>query len=228
MTRAVQIIERAYSLLGVKAAGDSLSAEDAAYGLDVLNTMIDAWNANRLYIISTSEVIKTVTSSPVSIGPGATVDIPRPVRLEDGTYMRLNGVDFIINLINVEEYNKIAVKSIQSPISVYGYYDQNMPTANLWLWPKPVASCELHLLCQNQLTEFASLTTDITFAPGYRMAIEYSLAELLSPGVRQIDPLIIQTARTARKAIATVNVDIGELGMSSGPYSPYADFIAGL
>ena len=39
MTTALQIIDRAYSLLGYKAAGEVLSSDDANYGLEALNAI---------------------------------------------------------------------------------------------------------------------------------------------------------------------------------------------
>ena len=52
MTTALQIIDRAYSLIGFKAAGETLSSEDADYALDALNSMIDSWNTQEHFIVS--------------------------------------------------------------------------------------------------------------------------------------------------------------------------------
>ena len=48
MTTALQIIDRAYALLGYKPAGEVLSADDADYGLQALNAMLDGWNTQAM------------------------------------------------------------------------------------------------------------------------------------------------------------------------------------
>ena len=43
MTKAVQIVERAYRLLGIKAEDETLTADQVQSGLDALNAMLAAW-----------------------------------------------------------------------------------------------------------------------------------------------------------------------------------------
>ena len=50
MTTALTIINRAYALLGYKAAGEALSGDDAQAGLDALNVLIDSWNTQPLLV----------------------------------------------------------------------------------------------------------------------------------------------------------------------------------
>ena len=228
MTTANTLIERAYSLIGYKDPGEALSGADAQYALEALNDMIDGWNTQGNFIVSVTEHVQTVSGLPITIGPGMTIDVPRPISVENGSFVRIGGVDFPIQWINREEYNSIAYKGIGSNVPAYGYYDGNMPTANIYLWPYSLTGAELHLQLNSVLNEFADLSTDYTLAPGYRKAISYSLAEELAPGVRELPAQVAKQAFLARKAIRRTNVDVPLLASGRGGFSPLARFLSGI
>lgn len=227
MTTATEIIDRAYSLIGYKDAAESVSGQDAALALETLNTLIDSWNTQGNFIVSVNEQVNTVSGSPVSIGPGQTIDVPRPVDVMNGSFIRINNVDFLIDWISREEYNSIPYKLVSSNVVVYGYYDQNLPTGHIYLWPVP-SSAELHLQLMSQLSEFADLTTDYSLAPGYKMALQYTLAEELAHGLKDLSPAFTRKAAAARRAIRRTNVSVPLLANSQNKMSPYGYFISGV
>lgn len=228
MTTAATIIDRGAEILGYKDPDEALSGNDAANFLGVLNSMLDAWNGQRLYIVSVLEVSQSVSGLPITIGSGGTINVPRPVRMEDGAFIRASSTDYPFTWITRTEYDSIAVKSQAGTQANYGYYEPALPLGKIYLWPYPSSAVELHLQCQVQLTEFADLTTDYPLAPGYRRALEYSLAEELAPGRRALDPKIEKLAMAARRSIRRANVEIPQLGFAPSGPSPYAAFIAGL
>lgn len=227
MTTANSLIDRAYSLLGYKDPGEALSGADAAYALSALNDMIDSWNTQGYFIVTVSDVVTTVSGLPITIGPSMAIDVPRPTEMKAGAFVRSGGVDFPIEWISREEYDSITVKSISSNIPAYGYYDAGLPTGNIYLWPYSLAGAELHLPLNSSLSEFADLSTDYNLAPGYRKAISYSLAEELSPGVRELPAQVAKQAFLARKAIRRTNVRVPLLDLGTA-YSPLARFLSGL
>lgn len=208
MTTALQIIDRAYSLLGYKAAGEVLSSDDAKYGLEALNAMLDGWQTQSMYIVSKGAVVATVNGVSATVGPGMIFDTPRPVRIEDGSFSRLNGVDYDVTEIDRETYASISLKTVRSSFPQYFYYDGNMPTANVFFYPAPLAGIEFHLAVQTQLTAFADLATDYKLAPGYAKALQYSLAEELAPGIKEVPMSLMRIAANARRAIRRTNVDV--------------------
>lgn len=214
MTTANQLIERAYALLGYKDPGEALSASDADYALNALNDMIDSWTTQRLFIASVSEVVTSVSGQTVTIGPSMTINVARPVKLEQGAFVRVSGVDYHIEWIEREQYNSISLKAVSSTIPEFGYYDAAMPTGLIYLWPYSTTPIALHLQLQVQLTEFADLATDYTLAPGYRKAISYSLAEELAPGVREISAMLIKQAALARQAIKRTNARVPVMSLN--------------
>lgn len=211
MTTALQIIDRAYALLGYKAAGEALSSDDADYALDALNAMLDGWNTQSMFIVSADEIVGTVSGSTAGVGPGLVFDTPRSVEVLDGSFTRMGGIDYPVKWIDRETYANISLKTVQSTFPQYAYYDANMPTANVYFYPAPNGAVEFHLAVQVQLTAFADLATDYPLAPGYLKALQYSLAEELSPGIKDLPMLIMRTAASARRAIRRTNVHVAQL-----------------
>lgn len=224
MTTALEIIDRAYSLLGYKAAGEALSAHDSDYGLNALNSLIDSWNTQSMSIVSVDEVIASVSGISAAVGTGMVFDTPRPVRIEDGCFSRVNGLDYPIQLINRATYAGIALKTVSSQFPQYAYYDANMPTATVFFYPVPSAGIEVHLAVQTQFTEFADLSATFTLPPGYRKALEYSLAEELAPGIKELPLSIVRAAANARRAMRRTNVVVPLLdsGIENARFNVYA------
>lgn len=202
MTTALQIMNRAAEITGYKDPSEALSGDDAAQFLAVLNGLVDAWNTSRLYIVATSTVSASVSASPVSIGAAQTLNTTRPVRIEGG-YVTYGGVDSDLDWITSDEYDAIENKSLSSSIPTKAFYSPGLPTGSIYLWPVPSAAVTLSVRVMTQLTAFANTSTDYTLAPGYKRALEYSLAEEIHPN--RVTPAIARLAFGARKAIKTVN-----------------------
>ena len=227
MANATQIIDRAYTLSGIKASGEPLSPEDAQYALDALNAMLDSWNTQGYFSPTVNEIVTTVSGLPVTIGPAMMINVDRPVTVLGGSFIRINNVDYPIEWVTREQYNEISVKNVAAPFASIGFYDQNFPTGNIYFWPYPPSGAELHLQLPFQLEVFSDLSTDYVLIPGYLKAMQYSLAEELAIGVRQIDPAIARQAMIARKAIRRTNVSVPVMSLTSSAGSPYAQFISG-
>ena len=227
MTKASAIINRAAEIIGYKDPDEALSTADSANFLAVLNDMLDGWNTQRLFIPAVAEVSQSVSGLPITIGPTGTINVARPIGMQDGGFTRLNGVDYPFRWIERTEYDGIPNKTQAGTIPNVGYYDASLPLGKIYLYPYPVEAIDLHLQLQTQLTEFADLAnTDYNLAPGYRKALAYSLAEELAPGRRTIEANTQRIAANARRAIRRTNARIEPQGPAV--LSPYAAFMAGL
>jgi len=201
---ALVLIDRAYALLGFKAAGEALSADDAEYGRLALNSMLDGWNTQPLFIVSVGEVVASVSGASATVGPGMDFDTPRPIRTENGSFSRIGGIDYPVQWIDRETYADLADKTVQG-IPEYAYYD---PAGAVFFHPQASADTEFHLAVMTQLDEFVNVTDECVLAPGYRKAIEYSLAEELAPGIKELPMAVVRTAANARRAIRRSNVRV--------------------
>lgn len=221
MTTALQIMNRASEIAGYKDPSEALSGDDSAQFLAVLNGLVDTWNTSRLYVVATQTVSASVSSSPVSIGASQTLNTTRPIRIEGG-WIRQNDTDYTLELITSSEYDDIQNKSLTSSIPTHAFYSPGLPTGSIYLWPAPLGTISLHVRVMTQLSSFAAIATDYTLAPGYKRALEYSLAEELFPN--RITPQISRLAFGARRAIKNANhepvmLECSDVPCSSGAFN---------
>jgi hypothetical protein len=118
METAGDIINGSLRLLGVLAEGEVPSAETSQDALRAMNQMIDSWNTERLSVFSTQDQVFTWPSGLLSrtLGPSGDFVGNRPVLLDDSTYFKDpgTGVSYGIKMINQQQYNGIAVKTVTS------------------------------------------------------------------------------------------------------------------
>jgi hypothetical protein len=213
VTTALQIINRGAEIIGAKALTATLGGTESAAFLRVLNSMVDAWAVDKLFVYAQTMVTATVSGNPVTIGTSQSVNTPRPIRIPPGGFFRSGDTDFPFQMIDQEQYNAFIVKTTSSPWPLYCYYEDTLPTGNLYFYPALASSAALHLPIEKRVTEFDDLDTDYTLPPGFRRALEYSLAEELAPGRRDISPQVQRIAANARRAIESYNP-----GLLSTPY----------
>jgi hypothetical protein len=216
VTKALQIINRAAEILGYKDPSEPLDGTDADNFLGVLNSMVDAWALDSLFVYATTELVQSVSGSPVAIGPGAAIDTARPVRIASGGFFRVGGNDRPFRMVERDEFAQITQKTATGQPQVC-YYEADAPTAALYFWPVLSAAQELHLPLPKRLSAFANLTTDYTLPAGYQAALEYSLAEELAPGRRPAAAEVVRRAINLRRAIRTVNLGVPQLDSELAP-----------
>lgn len=207
MTTASDIIARAYTLLGVKSTGETLSGTLQEDALLALNDMIDAWRNENFFVYSVQETVYQMVPNQqtVTIGPGAQIDVAVPLKIEEGGFCRTGQLDYPFGIANRQQYEGISLKTVGATWLEVVYYDRAYPFGTLFFYPVPAGAYELHLPLQVQLTEFADIATQYTLPPGYRRMFAYSLAEELAGGLRDLDPSVARIAAAARRSIKRAN-----------------------
>lgn len=201
MTTALQLVNRAAEIIGYKDPDENLTTTEQTNFLGVLNSMVDSWATQPLYVYAVTEIVQSVSGNPIAIGAGATLNTPRPIRVPPGGFFRVGALDYMFEPITREQYEDFKLKSNAQPFPRYCYYEATIPTGNLYFYPALSGTAELHLPIEQRLTAFADLNTDYTLAPGYRGALEFSLAEEIAVGRRPADPQIQRLALRHRAAI---------------------------
>ena len=183
-------INRALRLLGVLAEGETPSASVSQDALMALNQMIDSWNTERLSVFST---IDQITNWPVdqinaTLGPtGSLVRLNgtavRPILVDDATYFRdpQTNVSYGIKLINQQQYDGIAVKTVTSTYPQVLWVNMTYPDIEMYIYPVPTRLLEWHFVSIEELSQPATLNTDLAFPPGYLRAFVYNLALEIAP-----------------------------------------------
>ena len=219
MTTANDIIGDALGKLGIASPGDAHSAEDVQLGLTSLNRLVDAMALTPSAAYAVSEVVTSVTAGAQSLTIGAAqqIAIARPVRLEPGCFTRLGGIDTPLRVVDFSEYAAAVQKSLGSTYADVVYYDRQMPTGRVYLWPAP-AACALHLQVAQVISEFTGLHTAYTLPPGFRSALGYMLAEELAPDFgATLQPATIRRSYAAQRAVRRANTNIPHLGVVGAP-----------
>jgi len=210
MASAGDLINGALRLLGVLAEGETPSAETSADALNAMNQMIDSWNTERLSIFSTQDQVFNWAPSTISRTLGPTGDFVgnRFILLDDATYFRdpSTNVSFGINIINQQQYDGIAVKTVTSTYPQVLWINMTYPNVEMYIYPVPTRTLEWHFISVEELTQPATLATDIALPPGYLRAFRYNLACEMAPefGVEP-SPQVRRIAMVSKRNIKRIN-----------------------
>jgi hypothetical protein len=209
-TTAGDQINGALRLLGVLAEGETPSAAMSQDAIGSLNQMIDSWNTERLSVFSTQDQTFTWPAGQITrtLGPSGNFVGLRPVLLDEATYYRDPGtnVSFGIKFINQQQYNGIAVKTVTSTYPQVIFVNNTYPDVTMTVYPRPTRDLEWHFVSVQELTQPATLVTNLAFPPGYLRAFKYNLAMEIAPeyGVEP-SPQVRRIAMTSKRNLKRIN-----------------------
>ena len=205
-------INRALRLLGVLAEGETPSAATSQDALMALNQMVESWNTERLAVFSTQDQVflwpAGVGNQTRTLGPTGNFVGLRPILIDDATYFRDPGtnVSFGVKLINQQQYNGIAVKTVTSTYPQVMFVNNTFPDMTMTIYPVPTRELEWHFVSVEELSNPATLATELYFPPGYLRAFAYNLAMEIAPefGVEP-SPQVQRIAMTAKRNLKRIN-----------------------
>jgi hypothetical protein len=203
-------ITRALRLLGVLAEGETSSASVMQDSLMAMNQMIDSWNTERLSVFCTQDQVFTWPAGEYirTLGPTGNFIGLRPVLLDEATYFRDPGtnVSFGIKFINQQQYNGIAVKTVTSTYPQVIFVNMTYPDVTMSIYPRPTRDLEWHFVSVQELSNPATLVTNLLFPPGYLRAFTYNLAMEIAPefGVEP-SPQVQRIAMTSKRNLKRIN-----------------------
>ena len=184
-TTAGDIITGALRLLGVVAEGESPSPESAADALSAMNQMIESWNTERLSVFATEDQVFSWPATEISrtLGPTGNFVGNRPILVDDSSYFKdpTTGVSYGLKLINQQQYNGIALKTVRSTYPQVMWTNMTFPNVEMYIYPVPTRVLEFHIVSVQELTQPAALSTPILFPPGYFRCFRYNLACEIAP-----------------------------------------------
>ena len=209
MATVQQVINRSLRLIGVLATGQTPEADETADALTALNAMLDGWMNDKLMTYSLQNITVPLVAGTASytIGTsGATVTATSPVRIESA-YTRKSNIDYLIELIDSNQYNGIGSKTSASDIPEYLYFNGTNPNSTITLYPVPNEVNNLYLTVWTPYAAFAAATDTFTMPNGYEDAVAYNLAIRLWPEYPavQLSPVVIELAKTTLASIKRIN-----------------------
>jgi hypothetical protein len=209
-TSAGDQINGAMRLIGMLAEGETPSAAASQDALSAMNQMIDSWNTERLSVFSTQDQVFTWPASTLSrtLGPTGNFVGNRPILVDDATYFRdaATNVSYGIKIINQQQYNGIAVKTVTSTYPQVLWVNMTYPDIEMYVYPVPLRPLEWHFVSVQELTEPATLATTLSFPPGYLRAFKYNLAcEIAAEFGVEPSPQVQRIAMTSKRNLKRIN-----------------------
>jgi hypothetical protein len=210
MTTAADQINGALRLIGQLAEGEIPSLETYQDALTALNQMIDSWNTERLSVFTTMDQVLTWPNNAISQTLGPTGDLvgDRPVLLDDSTYFLdpSNNISFGIKMINQQQYNGIAVKTVTSTYPQVMFVNMSYPNIEMHVYPVPTKALEWHFISVQELTQPALLSTTLAFPPGYLRCFKYNLAcEIAAEFGVEPPPVVARIAMASKRNLKRIN-----------------------
>ena len=214
-------INAALRLIGQLAEGEAPSAATSQDALAAMNQMIDSWNTERLSVFSTQDqtFLWPASTRSRTLGPTGNFVGNRPILLDDATYFRDPGtnVSFGIRMINQQQYDGIAVKTVTSTYPQVIWVNMTYPDIEMYIYPVATREVEWHFISVEELTNAATLATSLTFPPGYLRAFKYNLAcEIANEFGVEPPPQVRRIAMTSKRNLKRVNNPDDVMSM---PYS---------
>ena len=209
-TTAGDQINGALRLIGQLAEGETPSAATSQDALTAMNQMIDSWSTERLAVFSTQDQVFSWPPGAISrtLGPTGNFVGNRPVLLDDSTYFKdpSNGISFGIKILNQQQYNGIAVKTVTSTYPQVIWINMNYPDIDMYIYPVPTKVLEWHFVSVSELTQPATLATVLSFPPGYLRAFRYCLAcEIAAEFGVEPSPQVSRIAMTSKRNLKRIN-----------------------
>ena len=210
MATAGETINGSLRLLGVLAEGETPSAETSQDALRAMNQMIDSWNTERLSVFSTQDQVFTWPAGILNrtLGPSGDFVGNRPILLDDAIYFKdpSTGVSYGIKMINQQQYDGIAVKTVSSTFPQVLFINMTYPDIDMYIYPRPTRALEWHFISAAQLDQPATLSTVIAFPPGYLRAFRYNLAcEIAAEFGVEPSPQVSRIAMTSKRNLKRIN-----------------------
>lgn len=233
---ALDIIKGSMRAVNILSAGRVPTADEAKDYLEILNQMIDGWNAERLMIFTVNPLGPfnlSVNKQAYTVGVGGDINIPRPPRIERITVLWLGNptqpTEIDLDIVDEQGWSAIPVKNIGAPLPQKVWEDGGFPLRTLSYWPYPTVAIQTVLYAWQALAFFPNLDGKLTFPPGYLEALRFNLAMRLDNA--EITPLIAKMAEESKARIKSFNSPIltvqadtdGLMASGNGSYNWLSD-----
>ena len=209
-TTAGDQINGALRLIGMLAEGETPSAATADDALTAFNQMLDSWNTERLSVFSTQTQVFLWPPgiAEQTLGPTGDFIGNRPVLLDDSTYFKdpSNGISYGIKIINQQQYDGIALKTVTSTYPQVIWINMEMPNIRMVVYPVPTRVLEWHFVSVEELTQPVELATELVIPPGYLRAFRFNLAcEIAAEFGVEPSRIVSRIAMTSKRNIKRIN-----------------------
>ena len=166
MSTTRKIISDAFIFGGISQDPDN---QQVAMALDGLNSIINQYNAEKLFHWLVQEVAYTPTSDSITVGVGGNIDIPRPISI-DKIYVSIGGESFTeVQQVAFQDLRIYSNGSSGYP-SVFSY--SGYPIATIKFDVSPTTEVRLFI---RPAFELLTIDDDLEMPPEYETLIRWAL-----------------------------------------------------
>ncbi len=175
---------------GLLQPGEDPNSEDLATYMGRLNDLINLWQTQglKLWLEEDIEVPLVAGQRMYQLGPDGDVDMVKPTRVKEGYFVEASGTTRRpLMPIARQEDTTLSNVTQTGPINSY-FVDKQQLTLDIYFWLTPDAQAvlgETHLIIQNQVVNFISLTETMNFPQEWFMALHWGLADEICTGQPQ-------------------------------------------
>lgn len=203
MPSALEVITASLRIAGVLGRNEVPDSAMADSGLSDLNDFIDSMNLKDSFMYTVdSETFNLVSGQhSYTVGTSGDFNTARPIKINS---LVINQGDQVYQLVelNEQDYANLSNKDVNIGIPEYYYFDHDFPLATLYLFGAPSSNLTITFGKLEAVNQFANLTTQYTFPPGYNRLFKYGMAkELAHQYGFQLTP---DAREIANKAMANV------------------------
>lgn len=219
------LVSNALTLCGRLGAGRTPGVVESAVGLQTLNTMLDAWKAERLMVYAELRTLFNIVSGQknYTIGLSGVPDyvIERPEQINRAEFIFTNvtpNVETPIRILSAQEWGALTPKGLTNTIQTMLWYQPLVPNGLIWLWPIPTQNWKIALWTWQTVNQFLTLADVVNLPPAYQEAIEFNLAIRLAlkyGDTAVLAPGVLELARQAKSNIKTINAPVLEMRIES-------------
>lgn len=190
--QAISIIQDSYERCNRLSPGETLNADDAAFGFRRLNTLVDELSANNQFLFK-SDLTSAAQSGHITLGVGPWAAIVPGDEIVSATANNLP-----LAPITMRQYNELYAPTVTGVPTVYA--QDGLGT--VYLWPTPTGQT-IKLQTRTGVSAFADQDTDYTMPDGYASALGAALAVRIAPSVLgNIPPYLLRAEQKCMGVIS--------------------------
>jgi len=205
--------------LGVMDSGGAFSTQQYLDILAKANRILDNWSADQIQIpwAIKSSVAVTANTRLYSVGPGganwALGSLYAPVKFVAAAH-NVGGTGQItpVKIVSPVEWESIADRDVSANLIKYLFYQRGSIgtfQASAAISPAPLQNGTLELVWWDRFTQFADVSTPVTFPPGYERAFQLELALSIAPMFDETPSADLQAEYgKAMNALRKLNADL--------------------
>lgn len=214
-------IEYAMRHAGLLAEGVEPTSEQLARYSNTLNDLINLWMVKdglKLWTWTDQSVTLTASDGSYTIMSGGDVSVTKPWKVVDAYYLDSSGGWRPVTLMSWTDWLPVSQNTDTGSITrifVEKLTDRLVVHTNL-IPDSTEAAGTLHLIIQQQITNFTGLTDTLNFSAPWFMALQWGLADQICTGQ---PPLIMQRCESKAEYYYSIlsNADVEDVPTSFYP-----------